>query len=89
MNEGQREMIFSCCRVELIVIYAHSPPRDDSLDQLIFTILNNCHSSLLWHNLNGAHPLTMWHRIDYPGVQKLENLFLDNLSHLIIDAEAP
>jgi hypothetical protein len=31
----------------------------------------------------------MWHRIDYPGVQKLENLFLDNLSHLIIDAEAP
>ena len=71
--------------VELSVICAYPPSRDGSLrDKIIFVVFNDLHASLLWHNLDRTHPLTVRHEIDYPGVQELLDLHLDNLSHRII-----
>jgi hypothetical protein len=78
-------VIFLCCRVKFPVINAHSPTRDGSLqDKLIFIILNDHHASLLGHNLNGAYPLAMWHGIDYPGMQELKDLGLNDFPRCIV-----
>ena len=79
-------MILLCGCVEFSVIYTHPPSRDGSLrDKFIFVVFNDRHASLLGHNLHGANPLAMWHRIDYPGVQEFQDLFLDNFSHRIVE----
>jgi len=31
------------------------------------------------------NPLSMWHGIDYPGMQEFQDLFLDNLSHRMVE----
>jgi hypothetical protein len=72
-------------RCHVLIINAHPPPSDSSLrNEFILLIPNNRHSSFLWHNLDRANPLTMWHMINNPSVQKLKDIFLNNLSHSIV-----
>ena len=70
VNEGEREVIFPGCFVELPVIDAHPPSSHGPLrDEFIPLILDHGHSTLLWHHLNGANPFTVLHRVDDTRVQ--------------------
>jgi hypothetical protein len=39
----------------------------------------------LRYDLDGAYPIAMRHSINYPSMKKFKNLFLNDLSHLIIN----
>lgn len=79
-------MIFLCCHVKFLVIYAHYLARDGSLwDKLVLTILNDRHSSLFGDHLDGTNLVTMWHEIYDPGVKKFEDFLLHDFSHRIIE----
>jgi hypothetical protein len=86
INEGQWKVIFLCCRVKFLVIYAHSSPRDGSLwDKLVLTILNDHHSYLFGDHLDRTNLVTMWHDIYDPGVKKFEDFLLHDFPHHIIE----
>ena len=78
-------MVLLCGLVEFSVINVHSPSRDGTLwNQLVLAVFHYRHASFLGHDLDRAHPLTVRDRINDPGVQELEDLFLHHLSHGIV-----
>src|SRR5512141_777664 len=80
-------MILFCSLVKFPVIDTHPPSGYGLLrNQFILSICNNRQSSLLWHNLDWANLLAVWYRIDNPGMQEFQDLFLYNLSHCIIES---
>jgi hypothetical protein len=56
---SQREMILPGAFVKLSIINAHSPTSDGPLrNEFIFLILDDHHTTLLWHHLHWTYPLS-------------------------------
>jgi hypothetical protein len=75
VNKRERKMIFPGCRIQLPVIYAHSPSRHHSCryQRTIFRFYHGC-PSFLCYNMHQAHPFAVRDWINDPGVQELVNL---------------
>ena len=58
--ERQREMVFAVSFVQFPVVYAHTPPGDNScLKQFIVVTFYDCCASLLGYHMDGANPLAI------------------------------
>jgi hypothetical protein len=63
-------MIFRSSFVELSVVDTHPPTGDSSLrNEFIFLIVDNSHSTLLWHHLYWTDPFGVRNRIDNSGLK--------------------
>jgi hypothetical protein len=63
INEGRWKMIHPGGFVEFSIINAHSPASDVPLrNEFIFLILDDCHTTLLWHHFHWTYPLTVRNR---------------------------
>jgi hypothetical protein len=80
-------MIFPSSFVELPIVNTHSPTGDSPLrNEVIFLIVHNRKSTLLWHHLYWTDPFTVRNRIENSSLKWFQHLLLYYLPHCIIQS---
>jgi hypothetical protein len=78
-------MILPSGFVEFSIINAHMPTSDSPLrNEFIALILDNHHTTLLWHHLYCTHPLTIRNRVNNCSLKQFKHLLIYYLPHHII-----